>query len=90
YHNIDADRVSFERFRKLYLKTGNEEKQRVLAAGGRPAWLMKLVEFVAKFGVAVLIWIGFTLSGREIKGRYTMYSQWYTLKGFLQKEVFYR
>lgn len=90
YHNIDADRVSFERFRKLYLKTGNEEKQRVLAAGGRPAWLMKLVEFIAKFGVAVLIWLGFTLTGREIKGRYTMYSQWYTLKGFLQKEVFYR
>jgi glycosyltransferase involved in cell wall biosynthesis len=90
YHNIDRERLSFSSFRKLFLKTGNEEKIRVRLEEGNWGLLKKLLEFTAKVGASLLIWIGFTLRGKEIRGRYVFFSQWYTLKGFLQSKVFVR
>lgn len=90
YHNIDASRLSFRNFKKLFLKTGNEEKIRIRTEQKPSSYLFKLFEYVAKFGISLLLWFWFTLKGSEIKGRYTMYSQWFTLLGFLQKEVFVR
>lgn len=89
-HNIDAHRLQFDYFRKLFLKTGNEERKRI--AGLQQWWAapLKSIEYLIKWGVSIIIWIAYALRGQEIKGRYTMYSQWFTLKGFIYKEVFVR
>ena len=85
YHNIDAARLSFSNFKKLFLKTGNEEKIRIRAEKEGGGYLKKLFEYLAKFGFSLLLWFFFTLKGKAIKGKYTMYSQWFTLLGFLQE-----
>lgn len=90
YHNIDAHRLTFGSFRKLFLKTGNEEGIRVQTERGNAALLLKAIEFMAKFGVSLALWVLFTLKGQEIKGRYVMYSQWFTLWGFFRKRVVVR
>lgn len=87
YHNIPAQRLQFPYFKTLYLKTGNEEKLRVKQSGGYLSVVLKLVEYLAKFGVSLAIWLLFTLKGQEIKGRYVALSQWFTLKGFLMGQV---
>jgi glucosyl-dolichyl phosphate glucuronosyltransferase len=90
FHNIDAHRLSFDNFRKLFLKTGHEERVRVRMEDGKTGVFKKLAEYLVKFGVSLLIWLIFCLKGQEVKGRYVMFSQWFTLKGFWQKEVFVR
>ncbi len=90
HHNIPARRLSFDYLKTLYLKTGNEEKVRIRKTGNPMAVPMKLVEFVFKFCVSLLIWLGYAVTGKEIKGRYVMFSQWFTLVGFLRKEVYVR
>lgn len=90
YHYIDGKRLQFSNFKNLFLKTGNEEKIRSRSEGGHLAVWIKGIEFFFKFGASVLIYLLFLLQGKEIKGRYVLYSQWFTLKGFFQKEVFVR
>ncbi len=90
YHNIDSERLSFSSFKRLFLKTGNEEKIRVRTEKGKGAVIQKFAEFVFKSGAAALIWLLFALKGQAIKGRYVFLSQWFTLKGFCKKEVFVR
>jgi glycosyltransferase involved in cell wall biosynthesis len=90
YHNIDRDRLSFSSFSKLYLKTGNEEKIRVRLEKGNIGLLKKFLEFTAKVAASLLIYLAYILRGSGIRGRYIFYSQWFTLKGFLQKDVFVR
>ena len=90
YHNIDNDRLSFTNFKKLFLKSGNEEKIRVLSEKGKLAVLKKFFELIFKTSGSVIIYILYALKGKELKGRYIFFSQWFTLKGFLQKEVFVR
>ncbi len=90
YHNIDSERLSISSFKKLFLKTGNEEKIRVRTEKGRWSAIPKFFEFVFKTGAAALIWIFFALKGQAIKGRYVFLSQWFTLRGFLKKDVFVR
>jgi glycosyltransferase involved in cell wall biosynthesis len=90
YHNIPGRRLHFSYLRSLYLKTGNEEKLRVRLRDGGWGVFLKMLEFIFKFGVSVIIWFWWAVTGREIKGRYTMYSQWFTMKGFFMKEVFVR
>ena len=89
-HNIPGRRLEFSYLRTLYLKTGNEEKLRVRLKDGMGAVVLKFLEFFFKFGVSVFIWLWYSVSGRELQGRYVFYSQWYTLQGFLKKEVFVR
>lgn len=90
YHNIDNDRLQFDSFRKLYLKTGNEEKIRVRLEEGKIGWWKKLVEFTLKLGASLLLYFMYILKGQGIKGRYIFYSQWFTWKGFLQQHVHVR
>ena len=90
FHYIDADRLSFENFKKLFLKTGNEEKIRSRSEGGNLAVIKKGFEFMFKFCASLLIYGIFILKGNAIKGRYVALSQWYTLQGFFKKEVFVR
>jgi len=90
YHNIDKARLQFDSFRKLFLKTGNEEKIRGRMEEGTRGWWKKLVEFSIKTGASLLLYLLYILKGQGIKGRYIFFSQWYTLRGFLQKEVFVR
>ncbi|MEO6406533.1 MAG: glycosyltransferase family A protein [Ferruginibacter sp.] len=90
YHYIDEARLQFSNFKKLFLKTGNEEKKRVVAASGSWGWIKKLAEFKIKFGASLLLFIAFVLKGEYQKGKYTVLSQWYTLIGFLKKEVYVR
>jgi glycosyltransferase involved in cell wall biosynthesis len=90
YHNIDAHRLTFDYFKKLFLKTGNEERKRVSVENGAMAVFAKGMEYIIKWKVSMILWFIFLLKGQAAKGRYTMYSQWYTLMGFLKKEVFVR
>lgn len=90
YHNIDAARLEFSNFKKLFLKTGNEEKIRLKTEDPGFSLIVKLFEYLAKFCVSLLLWIGFAIKGNEIKGRFVMFSQWFTLKGFLQRKVYVR
>lgn len=90
YHNIDTDRLSFSNFKKLFLKSGNEEKIRVHSEKGEPAVVKKFFELIFKTGASIALYILYALKGQEIKGRYIFFSQWFTLKGFLQKRVFVR
>lgn len=90
YHNIDNERLSFSSFSKLFLKTGNEEKVRVRLEEGKMGLLKKFVEFIMKLGASMLLYIFYAVRGQEIKGRYIFFSQWFTLKGFLQSKVFVR
>jgi glucosyl-dolichyl phosphate glucuronosyltransferase len=90
YHNIDNDRLSFTSFKKLFLKSGNEEKIRVRSEKGGFAVAKKFFELLFKTTAAVALYILYTLKGQELKGRYIFFSQWFTLKGFLQKKVFVR
>ena len=90
FHNIDRDRLSFASFRKLFLKTGNEEKIRVRLEEGKIGLLKKVLEFTAKIGASLFIYLGFALRGKGIKGRYIFFSQWFTLQGFLRENVFVR
>lgn len=90
YHNIDNDRLSFINFKKLFLKSGNEEKIRVRSEKGALAVIKKFFELIFKTSASVVLYILYTLKGQELKGRYIFFSQWYTLKGFLQKSVFVR
>ncbi len=89
-HNIPGRRLQFSYLKTLYLKTGNEEKLRVRLKDGGGAVIVKFFEFLFKFGVSVAIWFWYALTGRELQGRYVFYSQWFTLKGFMMKEVFVR
>jgi glycosyltransferase involved in cell wall biosynthesis len=90
YHNIPGKRLHYNYLRTLFLKTGNEEKLRVKLKDGTGAVVLKFGEFFFKFGVSLAIWAWYAITGREQQGRYVMYSQWFTLKGFLQKDVFVR
>ena len=90
YHNIDNDRLSFPNFKKLFLKSGNEEKIRVRSEAGTLGIVKKFFELIFKTGAAAILYLLHILKGQEIKGRYIFFSQWFTLKGFLQKSVFVR
>lgn len=90
YHNIDNDRLSFTNFKKLFLKSGNEEKIRVRSEKGESAVVKKFFELIFKTGASIALYIFYTLNGKEIKGRYIFFSQWFTLRGFLQRRVFVR
>lgn len=90
YHNIDKDRLTFGNFKKLFLKSGNEEKIRVRSEKGGMAVVKKFFELVFKTSAAIALYLFHILKGKELKGRYIFFSQWYTLIGFLQKSVFVR
>jgi glycosyltransferase involved in cell wall biosynthesis len=90
YHNIPGKRLQFSYLRTLYLKTGNEEKLRVRLKDGSAAVVLKFFEFLFKWGISIALWFWYAVTGRELQGRYVFYSQWFTFKGFLMKEVFVR
>lgn len=89
-HNISTHRLTFHYFKTLFLKTGNEEKVRLISEKNIWGLTKKFFEYLFKFGASLLLYIGFLIQGKEIKGRYVVFSQWFTLKGFLQQKVFVR
>ncbi|CAN5470207.1 glycosyltransferase family 2 protein [soil metagenome] len=90
HHYIDQYRLEFSNFKKLFLKTGNEEKIRTRSQQGNTGVIKKAVEFLLKCIVSVIIYLLFFVKGQSIKGKYVFLSQWFTLKGFFMKEVFVR
>jgi len=90
FHNIDAHRLSFDNFKKLFLKTGNEEKVRLRSEGSSLGIVKKFFELLFKFGASLLLYLVFMLKGQEIRGRYLVFAQWFTFRGFLKKSVFVR
>ncbi len=90
YHNIDQHRLTFENFKRLYLKTGNEEKIRIRSEGSFIGLAAKFFELILKTGASLMLYLKFLFKGKEIKGRYVFFSQWFTLSGFLKKNVFVR
>ena len=90
YHNIDAERLTFESFKKLFLKTGNEEKVRILSEGTSFDLIGKFFELLLKLAITVILYCWFLLKRREIKGRYVFLAHWFTLVGFVKKNIFVR
>ncbi len=90
YHYIDYQRLEFDSFKKLFLKTGNEEKKRIFFESGLTGIVKKLFEFTFKLGASFIILLLFISKSEYIKGKYVFLSQWYTLVGFLKKDVFVR
>ncbi len=90
YHYIDAYRLELSNFKKLFLKTGNEEKKRVLMDQGYTGVIKKGFEFFAKTIAGLLLFGVFAMQGKYEKGKYIFLSQYCTLKGFFQRSVFVR
>jgi hypothetical protein len=90
YHNIPGSRLQPDYFKTLFLKTGSEERVRVAMAHGLPGVLWKLLEYFIKFGVSLVLWVKYSITRKEVQGRYIMLSQFYTLNGFFLKNVVVR
>ncbi len=84
-HNIDKERLLFTSFKKLYLKTGNEEKKRLSVSFIQKT--KKFFEYLFKIAASLLLWIVFIFKGQEIKGRFLFFSCWFTFVGFLKNNV---
>ena len=90
FHYIDAQRLQLENFKKLFLKTGNEEKKRVFQEEGKVGVFKKGIEFFIKFLASFALLILFMLKGKYLKGKYVLLSQYHTLTGFLAEDVHVR
>lgn len=90
FHYIDGYRLQMQNFKKLFLKTGNEEKKRLLSENNRAGLIKKFCEFFFKAGASIILFLLFFFKGQYVKGKYVVISQWCTLRGFLQKEVHVR
>lgn len=89
-HYIDNERLEFANFKKLYLKSGNEERKRINTEGGTIDLVKKFFELILKLGAGFVIMILYTLKGSFVKGKYAFLAMWYTFTGFIKKEVFVR
>jgi glucosyl-dolichyl phosphate glucuronosyltransferase len=80
-HNIDAARLTDANFERLYTRSGKDER---IKNKGEGAWsvFVKGLDFIAKVGVSIGLWVLYALKGRPLAGRYIFLSQWYVLKGF--------
>src|SRR6185369_16949976 len=83
-HVVDHERLKFDNFKKLYLKTGNEEKIRLNGS------VKKLAEYFIKLCASVAMYLFFLVKGQPLKGKYLFLAQFYTFKGYLMKDVFVR
>jgi glycosyltransferase involved in cell wall biosynthesis len=90
YHYIDSYRLEIKNFKTLFLKTGNEEKKRLLSEKDKTGILKKFVEYVVKLTASFILYFTFFIKGKPEKGKYVVISQWCTLIGFLKKDVFVR
>ncbi len=90
FHYIDNARLEPINFKKLFMKTGNEEKRRVLTEGNGGELFLKFFEFTFKMLASILIMLRFTMLGLYPKGKHVFLSQWFTWIGFLKKDVFVR
>jgi len=90
HHYIDSHRLQFDNFKRLFLKTGNEEKIRLRSESGTVGLFKKFFELSIKFAASFILYFLFLIKGQELKGRYLLYAQWFTLKGFLLNKVFVR
>jgi glucosyl-dolichyl phosphate glucuronosyltransferase len=90
YHYIDAHRLEMGNFKKLFLKTGNEEKKRISGEQGGFGVVKKGAEFLFKTAASLALLVAFAAKGDYKKGKYIFISQYNTLKGFLSKDVFVR
>ena len=66
------------------------KKYRVRSEKGEMAVVQKFFELVFKTSAALALYLFHILKGKELKGSYIFFSQWFTLMGFLQKSVFVR
>jgi glucosyl-dolichyl phosphate glucuronosyltransferase len=80
-HNIDADRLTFTSFKRLYTKGGNEEKIKTRGEG-TASYMKKGLDLLIKLFAGLAIWFWYILKGRALAGRYIFMAQWFTLKGF--------
>jgi glycosyltransferase involved in cell wall biosynthesis len=90
YHYIDDERLEFKNFKKLYLKSGNEEKKRIKSEGSSLNLIKKGVELLLKLFASIILFFLFFIKGKFLKGQYTFLAMWFTLKGFIMKEVYVR
>ena len=90
HHNVDNHRLQLAYFKKLFLKTGNEEKVRLRHEQGWPGIILKFLEYVCKAGAGLILFGCYALVGKALKGKYIFLSQWFTLQGFLRRTVFVR
>jgi glucosyl-dolichyl phosphate glucuronosyltransferase len=90
FHIIDDARLHISNFEKLYLKTGNEEKIRIREEAGIIGVMKKGIQYLIKLLASIILYFKFVIEGENLKGKYVVLSQYFTLKGFLLKNVFVR
>lgn len=88
YHYIDSARLSASNFKKLFLKTGNEEKKRLKSEG--KGLFKKCMEYGFKVIAGIGLYFIYLFKRQPSKGSKIFLSQWYTFVGFLKSDVFVR
>src|SRR5690606_1078955 len=70
YHYIDSYRLDIRNFKTLFLKTGNEEKRRLISEGNKAGLVKKFFEYVFKFGASLILYFIFMPKAQSVKGKY--------------------
>jgi glucosyl-dolichyl phosphate glucuronosyltransferase len=85
-HYIDKSRVSFEAMKKTSLIVGTSERARLRNAGIVKS-IMKVIEYILKFFVALIIAVGFLFKLEFKKAEYLVMNRWYTLVGYFVTNI---
>ncbi len=82
-HFIDSYRIEPKFINKISKSIGASERLRLKNLGIIPN-LLKLVEYLLKFGVSIILAILYILKGQFPKGKYTIKVMWFTIVGYFQ------
>jgi len=86
-HNIDEERTSDENFDNLSLKLGHDERRRVKSQGTL-LYLVKILEYILKWGASILLGVFYGLKGKWLAGKYIIRFRQQSLLGLLDWKMF--
>ncbi len=86
HHIIDSKRTSFPSFKKICIRTGNEERIRVKALSST-TFLKKVVEYIIKFFGSMVLALPYLFKFQFSKSKYLVLYRWYALKGLVSKHI---
>ena len=82
-HFIDSYRTESKFINKISKSIGASERLRLQNSGFFPN-LLKLSEYIFKFGASIALAIVYTLKGQFPKGHYSVKVMWFTIIGYFQ------
>ncbi|MBP6456218.1 MAG: glycosyltransferase family 2 protein [Chitinophagaceae bacterium] len=86
-HNIDAERLTYSSFKKIYLKSGNEERIRTFDEEGIWGQLKMFLNLALKLVAGLFLFFIYIIKGNYLQGKYIFLSQWFTFLGFIKKSI---